>query len=520
MGGLIMSKVKRALSILVVTFITAAILFTGCTAEPGGSTPTATPEPEDTTPEETPTPEPQKDPVTIIWYSGGDDQGNAELVYEKVNEILLERHNILLDFRTFPFGTYDEKMNLIINSAEDYDLCLTTQSWINKYPVQVSKGAFLALDDYLPNYPILTESLPEFLFEQARENGKIYAIPNYQITYSQWGMLFRKDLIDESGFDVNSIKTYLDIEPFWQWVVDNHPELYPTKVTYKSELIDVDHEWVSVAHDAVFNKNDPTWTLTMLDEKEESMAAQRGAWYFGQLINSMWKKGYLRPDSATVQDDSPDVAAGKYASMPGVIKPGGEIEAKEKYGGGQYDWIQVGIEKPYTTAIAARASMTAVNALSKHPEEALRMLEIMNTDAEIFNMMNFGIEDVNYTMVDGKVQPIDGSGYFYNAAWAIGNQFNAKLMVGQLDGIWEETDRLNREAEVTPINGFTFNNENVVNEIANISAVGKEFSRWEFEDDFESRYDERLAKLKAAGRDKVLAEVQAQLNAWRELNNR
>lgn len=512
-----MTKVKRTLSILAVLLVVVAIGFTGCVS-PGNTTPTPTP-PATQKPVE-PTPTPLPDPVTIIWYGGGDDQGNPDPVYAKVNEILLERYNIQLDFRTFPFGTYDEKMNMIINGAEDYDLALTTQSWVNKYPVQVSKGAFLALDDYLPNYPVLTESLPEFLFEQAREIGKIYAIPNYQITYSQWGLFFRKDLLDASGFDVNSIQTYVDVEPFWQWVVENHPELYPTQITYKSELYDVDHTWVSVAQESAFDKNDPAWKLTMHDDKAESMAAKRGAWFTGQYNNYLWKKGYLRADSATVQDQAPDLAAGKYASIPGVTKPGGEIEAKAKYGGGQYDWVQVGIEKPYTTAIAARATMTAVNALSKHPEEALRMLEIMNTDAEIFNLINFGIEGENYNLVDNKVEVIDGSGYFYNAAWAVGNQFNALYMVGQEDGLWEETDRLNREAEVTPINGFTFNNENVVNEIANISAVGKEFSRWEFEDDFEARHDARVAKLNEAGREKVLAEVQAQLDAWRTLNNK
>ena len=163
--------------------------------------------------------------------------------------------------------------------------------------------------------------------------------------------------------------------------------------------------------------------------------------------------------------------------------------------------------------------MTAVNALSKHPEEALRMLEIMNTDAEIFNMLNFGVEGVNYTKDEkGKVALIDESGYFYNSAWAIGNQFNALLMSNQEDGIWEATDKLNREAEITPINGFSFSNANVTTEIANVAAVTKEFLKWEYQDDYETRYDEFYTKMQAAGIDVILAEVQKQLDEWVKAN--
>lgn len=461
--------------------------------------------------EETPR-EKKDDPKTIIWYSGGNDQTNPQPVYDKLNEILLEKHNILLDFRIYPFGTYDEKMNMIISSGEDYDLCFTSQSWVNRYPAQVTKGAFLALDDYLPNYPALQDALPEFLFEQARIDGEIYAIPNYQITYSQWGFLFRKDLIDESGFDYKSVKNYWDAEPFWEFVKENHPELYPTNALY-NEFADVRNTYIPVDGGGSYHRDDPDHKIVAHYDKEESIAAQLGEYYNGLQNREMWEKGYLRQDIATVQDETADDAAGKFASISGVIKPGGEAERKKK--SANYDWVQIGVQDPFTSSVASRAAMTAVNALSKHPEEALRMLEIMNTDPEIFNMLNFGIEGINYTLDEkNKVELIDESGYFYNAAWAIGNQFNALLMSDQEDGIWEATDKLNREAEITPINGFSFSNANITTEIANVEAVKQEFKNWEFQDDYETRYDDFYEKLKAAGIDTILEEVQKQLDEW------
>ena len=512
-----MTKLKRTIIIVLAMLLAVVLAFTGCQpSKPSGDTGTVDPTPAPTTEatEEPPT-EVVKEPETIIWYCGGSEQTGSEPVFAKLNEILLEKYNILLDFRIFDFGVYDEKMNMIISSGEDYDLCFTTQAWVNKYPVQVGKSAFLALDDYLPNYPALREALPEFLFEQARIDGKIYAVPNYQITYSQWGYLFRKDLIDESGFDYTTVKNYWDAEPFWQFVKDNHPELYPTNSIY-TQFQNVRNVLIPADADAYFHRDDPTYKLSMYWDKEESMAAEFGAYYAGLQNRLMWEKGFFRQDIATVQDETADDAAGKFASIAGVIKPGGEAERKKK--SANYDWVQVGVQDAFTTSVASRSAMTAVNALSKHPEEALRMLEIMNTDAEVFNMLNFGIQDTNYTLDNGKVALVDESGYFYNAAWAIGNQFNALLMNNQEDGIWEATDKLNREAEITPINGFSFTNVNVTTEIANVDAVMKEFKNWEYQDDYEERYDQYYEKLKAAGCDTILAEVQKQLDEWVKAN--
>lgn len=456
--------------------------------------------------------------ATVIWYSGtpGEQTGSGP-VYAELNRILAEKYNIQLDFRTFDWGMYDEKMNMIISSGENYDLCFTSQAWVNKYPAQVGKGAFLALDDYLPNYTALKEALPEFLFEQARINGKIYAVPNYQITYSQWGFLFRKDLIEESGFEYQNIKEYWEAEPFWQFVKENHPELFPTNATYGA-FANVRNQYIPVGvDDLFFDSDDPDHIISMYLDKEESEKTGMGFWYTGLQDRKAWENGYLREDIATVEDQSADDAAGRFASISGVIKPGGEAERKKK--SANYDWVQVGVQEPFTTSVASRSAMTAVNALSKHPEEALRMLEILNTDAEIFNMLNFGVEGTNYELTDeGKIHLIDESGYFYNAAWAIGNQFNAILLEDQEDGIWEATDKLNREAEITPINGFSFNIEGVTTEIANISAVKKEFENWQYEDDYETRYEEYVAKLQQAGIDTLIAEAQKQLDEWWESN--
>ena len=282
--------------------------------------------------------------TNVKWVCLGEDQQNADPVYEKVNQLLGERYGLALDFETYPAGTYDEKMNMKINSGEEYDLCYTSQSWLNKYPVQVSKGAFLALDEYLDSFPKLTEGLPDFLFEQARIDGKVYAVPNYQICYSSWGFMFQKSIVEEmktAGIDWD----YTQIEKFW----------------------DAEHK---IYMDALLSK-------------EEQLEMNSVSWVDGVNNRKLLEDGYVRPDIATVQDGSADMAAGRYASVSGVVKPGGEAEQQLKTGG--IKWVSVPVQVPFIEAIASRSTMTAVSSKSKQPEAALRMIEVMNTDKEIFN---------------------------------------------------------------------------------------------------------------------------------------
>ena len=131
---------------------------------------------------------------------------------------------------------------------------------------------------------------------------------------------------------------------------------------------------------------------------------------FGEL----YEKGYIRDDIITLQDDSADITAGKYASRLGIIKPGGEAEQKQLAGG--YDYVQIALTEPFVNSLSARAAMNAVSSSSKNPEAAIRMIDVMNTDKEIFNMLNFGIEGTNYTMEDGFVKEIPDSATSSTAA--------------------------------------------------------------------------------------------------------
>jgi putative aldouronate transport system substrate-binding protein len=300
--------------------------------------------------------------------------------------------------------------------------------------------------------------------------------------------------------------------PFWEQVLANDPQLYGLGMFnqhYSTKAFTDDYYQVSTFEEVKIRMDDKDFIVYWYPELDKQSRLDTRDWY---------EKGYIRQDCVTVQDDSADIKAGKYASYMGVIKPGGEAEQATRTGGIEH--VQIAVQTPFISNTASRATMTALSSTTKKPEAAIKMVEVMNSDAEVYNMLNFGIEGVNYNLVGGFVEEIPDSGYFYNTAWAIGNQFNAILKVGQQPGIWEETDKINRTATVSPISGFSFNPENVTSETAQIAAVIEEYRFIEYGDDFEAKFDEYQTKLVQAGIGRFCEEVQKQLDEWLVANGK
>ena len=458
--------------------------------------------------------------TTIRWITAGTPQTGMDKVMEEVNKILAERYGLKLKLEIYDYGSYDEKMNMIISSSEEFDVCFTTQSWLNKYQPNVSRGAFEPLDDLIDAHaPKLKTVLPEFLFEQARVDGSIYAIPNYQICYDSFGFMMRKDLVEKYKFDWENVKTVEDMYPFWDAIRDNEKGIYPVG-DLSIQAFEDDYVAMNMIKDYYtaagsgassfyIKKGDDSYTVDWFPDIVKKYRAE-----FGELYD----KGYIRNDIITLQDDSADITAGKYASRLGIIKPGGETEQKQLAGG--FDYVQIALTEPFVNSLSARAAMNAVSSSSKHPEAAIRMIEVMNTDKEIYNMLNFGIEGENYNMENGFVKEIPDSGYFFNSGWALGNQFNANLVVGQQEGVWEETMEINNNAEVSPISGFSFNEEPVATQMAQLSSVTSEFKFMGLYDDFDKRFDDFKTKMEQAGVETYKAEVQKQLNEWLKANGK
>ena len=441
--------------------------------------------------------------ATIIWYVPGDKAEEHDLVIEELNKKFMDRLNVQLDFRMLTFGEYADKMKLTSTSGEAFDLEYTS-NWLNSFVDNIARSALLPLDDLLAQYgKELYASVPEWLFDAGRAGKDLYGIPNYQMVGDYYGVYIQKELAEKYDLDPSTIVEFEDLEPFLFQIRDNEPELFPL---LKQQSPSRWRSYESFVGGLLFmKKGDETLTVV------PSWEAMEEDWAYN---NWLYKEKLVRQDIATVTDDSPYQLSNRFAATLNIAKPGGEAEASARY---QKEYIQIPVSKCYIAYDSGVSTVTAISSTSSHSEEAMKFLNLIYTDEELFNMLLFGIEGRHYTKAGAnRVELIENSKYFYGGqAWAFGNQLLAWYVPGQEDGTWEETQAILDNAEVSIVRGFYFDPESVQSEIAQLAAVGKEFERQDYvSDDIDSWKSDYINKLKAAGIEKVMAEFQSQVDEW------
>ena len=449
--------------------------------------------------------------VTVTWCVFGDKKPDHDKVMEDLNKKIEEKINVHLNLEVIPQGEFNDKMKLKSTAGEDYDLVFTS-NWLNNFSDNMSREAFLPIDDLLEKEGKgITESVPEWLLDVGTVDGKLYAVPNQQVEARQLGVAIQKEYADKYGFDKTSLKDISELEPFLDQIAKNEPNLFPIDERVKPVLERENEVVTSVSGasgaTALMKKGDESLTIL---PSTDAMAEQF------KMENDWYKKGYIRKDIATVMDNTADVKANRYVCTLSAYKPGWDAEFTNRQG---VEYITVPIEGAYVNSIAGSETMTAINVNSEHPEEAMKLLNLVYTDKEIYNELVFGMEGEHYNKTgESSIEMVEDPQYdFGGYGWMLGNQFNAYYVPGQEDGLWEETDKMNRESEISPLRGFVFDPSNVQSEIAQVGSVVKEYENGQFTaSDIEKYIKERNEKMEQAGLQKIVDEVQKQVDDWKE----
>ena len=450
--------------------------------------------------------------VTVTWCVYGDKKEDLDKVIDDLNEKIEEKINVRLNLDVIPQGEFSDKMKLKSTAGEDYDMVFTS-NWLNQFSENMSREAFLPLNDLFAEYgQDIAEIVPKWLLDVGYVNGELYAIPNQQIEARQLGIAIQKEYADKYGFDKTSLKDVREIEPFLDQIAKNEPDKFPIDMRV-TPVLEAGYEDIvkttapagNVPDCVVMKKGDESCTAISINDVVADELRFENDWY---------QKGYIRQDIATVVDNTADVKANRYVCTMTAYKPGWDAEFTNRQG---VEYITVPIEGAYVKAVSGAETMTAFNVNSKHPEEAMKLLNLVYSDKEIYNELLFGIEGEHYKKTgENSVEVIDSTKYdFSGYGWMLGNQFNAYYLPGQAEGVWEQTDELNRAAEVSPLRGFVFDPSNVQSQIAQVGSVVKEYANGQYTtNDIEAYIAERSEKMDQAGLQDIVDEVQKQIDEW------
>jgi putative aldouronate transport system substrate-binding protein len=139
----------------------------------------------------------QKFTVTALDYRYGNPPPSKSPGLEMIDQ----KFNIDYQMTYVTNTAYDEKINAVFASGDIPDVVgLMSGDLKVRYNKFAKQGAFLPLDDYIQKYPTL-KTVPDFVWDSMRVNGKVYAIPQYSPKY-QVVTIVRKDWLDNLGLKV------------------------------------------------------------------------------------------------------------------------------------------------------------------------------------------------------------------------------------------------------------------------------------------------------------------------------
>lgn len=486
---------KKKISVLL-----AAAMLGGALSGCGGNKVATSGEDPNTVPEDT---------YEINWYMQGMPQEDVASVEAAVNDYLKDKINVTLKMHRLESSQYSKQLSTMIAAGEYFDIAWTTGGVLD-YTSNARNGAWLALDDYIDTYiPQTIEQLGEFA-DNARVDGTLYALPVLKEMADSRGWTYRKDIAEKYNIDMDSIKTFDDLLPVLKTIQANEPDMqYP--IDWGSDRTPASlMKYEEVAGTAVifYDTDKYDGKVVNLTETEEYLEMCKWA-------NRLYKEGLVKKDIMTATDFEQRLKDGKTFCYVDFLKPG---KAKETAANFNFELDQSTVSDVWLDNGTGTGSMLAVSRTSKNPERVLRFIELLYTDATLSNLINYGIEGKHYTKIDENTIsiPSDTPYTLQGYQWMQGNVFLNYLTEGEDPNKVENLKAFNAEGKKPIDYGFQFDKTPVEMEIAAVNTVKNEYKKQVSMGamDPEPVMKEYTAKLKAAGIDKIVEEVQRQYDEF------
>ncbi|MEC0371805.1 ABC transporter substrate-binding protein [Paenibacillus chibensis] len=446
-----------------------------------------------------------KDVPTLVWWTiGGQVPNNFDKAVAAMNDYTAEKIGVKVDIKVASWGEWDTKINTIVNTGEPFDILFTNGS---KYSQQVSMGALADISDLVQSEtPDLYKLIPEKVWDGTKIGGKIYSVPTYKDSSLTQYWVFDHKYVEKYGFDVNNIKTLKDLDkPLHDMKAGEGKSFYPLPMTQGEGL------------NGFFNGyDDMALGLPPIGVKADdasrkviSVLEQPDVMDNLKTLHQWYKDGIINPDAPT----KPEPDKGRpFFSAQGF--PGAEVSWQINEGVDKYDMVQN--YGPIYTTSTIQGSLNGISANSKYKKEALKYLELVNTDPKLRNMLAFGEEGVDYKKIDGEKVVERTTDTWPLAAYTQGTFFDMATTKGAPEDQWQQVEKLNGQAFASSLLGFSMDTTNLTTEVANTKAVWDKY-RYELltgASDPEKMVPKIVSEMKSAGMDAIMKAAQEQIDTF------
>jgi len=464
--------------------------------------------------------------LVIVYLEMGNSPTDINMVVNEINKISKSKINSTIKMIGINTSNYEQQTRLMLASREKVDLMLTGNMAFMDFSGQVMNEQLLALNQLIEkNGPDIKYSVGEFLGASTIK-GKIFGIPTLRDEAKAAGYAIRKDLVEKYKIDTSKIKSLEDIEPVLKTIKKVEPGLAPF-FPGQADINGIDTAMRLPGGDILGSDYFFSGVLMNAQDKNLKVVNYYETPEYAAMVKLMRKwnlAGYILPEVITNNDSSYTlVKNGKLASFLQDIKPGIDGQVSRQCA---REMVVIPIAPPISTTNVVTSFMWSIPSYCKNPGKAMDFLNLMYSDSNIINLLDWGIEGKHYEkQADGTIYYPTGvnasnTGYGMSSGFIFGNQLLSYVWKGDPVDLWKQMETFNKTAIKSKAFGYEFDSTAVKTEYAACIDIWQQYQKalGVGAVNPDKILPEFIAKLKAAGADKVLAEKQRQLNVWAKEN--
>lgn len=462
------------------------------------------------------------DHIIMTYLTIGMTPTDLGMVQDAVNEISREKIGVEVELKDIPISDTFSNYSLWIGSGEQIDLMMIAFQGINNY---VNSGQLLALDDMLDSDAAYLKGLSEEfpLTDGAVIDGATYGIRPVSPTNGfRGGLVMREDYFDETGETLKDEYTWDEVTDILVKIKENHPDSYPycvlgsgvgSAMTNYNFFAEMDSCGTTAASGALLSADSTTIENVFATEEYKNYVLLMRDWY---------EKGLIMPDAATTDSITSELMSSDKCSAYSMnVQPAQTVGTESSYG-----WTSVALNVTdgyYPSVSGTSSTYWTVPITSAHPDAAMKFLNLMYEDQDVANLLKAGIEGVHYVKTDKDYviaypDGVDGQTSTYTQPLGLYGDRRYELSYSE-GASFEENEAWseNNKKKTYKDFGYNYDTSAMTNQLIAVNTVLDQYlpslENGSVEN-VEEVYEQFIAALETAGINEIIADNQAQLDAW------
>ena len=449
-------------------------------------------------------------PVVNFVMPSFSDFSDASAVETNLNKVLGSKYGIQAKLTYISVGAWVQQSNLLL-TGDEADVVAVFISPLSSY---VTNGQLLPLDDYFNNSSDkMKNTFLDGQMKSTRVDGKLYSLSNFKDFAGSVKFIMDEKIVGELGIDVDSIKTLEDITSILEQVKKAHPDIYSVVPQHDAQMLSSKWSWddLGVGFANAFTSTADYGQST----KVECTYELDDFTNFTDTMHDWYEKGYIMADALSNTEAGDALIQGGKAFGSFANSSVAKLKA---------GLVGATIIEPWSASSAYTGVSYGINANSKNPDAAWKLMEAIYTDSEVATVLVDGIEGTHYVNnEDGTItfpEGIDASKTKYGGATQAWLYPNATLThpintLGEAD-YFEKLMAFNSEAKNSKEIGFMFNTSKCADAFSACLNVHQKYFNALLCGAIDPKevIPQAVNEMKAAGLEDVISEEQAQLDAF------